>query len=74
MIQILKKQIPKHFKKHRNVNTWSALATAFNTITKEKFKHHLKKETVSCIHHQDILCNVLYYKIFIFRDCLVYLS
>ena len=45
MIQILKKQIPKHFKKHRNVNTWSALATAFNTITKEKFKHHLKKET-----------------------------
>ncbi|XP_076395514.1 mitochondrial intermediate peptidase isoform X2 [Megachile rotundata] len=45
MIQILKKQISTHLKKYRNVNTWSALATAFNTITKEKYKYLLKKET-----------------------------
>ncbi|XP_076621467.1 mitochondrial intermediate peptidase [Colletes latitarsis] len=43
MMQILKKQTLKHFKKHRSVNTWSPLATAFNSITTEKYEFNLSK-------------------------------
>lgn len=48
MIQVLKKQFLRNYKRHRNVNTWSSLATAFNSISKEKYGFDfLKKETVS---------------------------
>ncbi|XP_050587045.1 mitochondrial intermediate peptidase isoform X2 [Bombus affinis] len=46
MIQVLKKQFSRNYKRHRNVNTWSSLATAFNSISKEKYGFDfLKKET-----------------------------
>ncbi|KAF3425321.1 hypothetical protein E2986_06228 [Frieseomelitta varia] len=46
MIQILRKQFSRNYKRHRNVNTWSSLATAFNSISKEKYGFDfLKKET-----------------------------
>ncbi|CAK9818935.1 Mitochondrial intermediate peptidase [Anthophora quadrimaculata] len=46
MIQGLSKQFSRHFKKHRNVNTWSSLATTFNSISKEKYGFDFsKKET-----------------------------
>ena len=46
MIQILKKHAVRQFKKHRSVNTWSSLATAFNSIAKEKYDFNLLgKET-----------------------------
>lgn len=48
MIQVLRKQFSRNYKRHRNVNTWSSLATAFNSISKEKYGFDfLKKETVS---------------------------
>lgn len=51
MIQMLKKQFPRNYKRHRNVNTWSSLATAFNSINKEKYGFDfLRKETVSNIY------------------------
>ncbi|XP_076763104.1 mitochondrial intermediate peptidase [Xylocopa sonorina] len=46
MIRILRKSFSRHPKRHRNVNTWSSLATAFNSISKEQFAiDFLKKET-----------------------------
>lgn len=46
MFHIVKKQLSRHFKKRRDVNTWSALATAFNSVSTEKFGFDfLKKET-----------------------------
>ncbi|KZC13629.1 Mitochondrial intermediate peptidase [Dufourea novaeangliae] len=46
MMHILKKQILRHVMKHRSVNTWSPLATAFNSIAKDKYDFDLsKKET-----------------------------
>ncbi|XP_003397437.2 mitochondrial intermediate peptidase [Bombus terrestris] len=46
MIQVLKKQFSRNYKRHRSVNTWSSLATAFNSISKEKYGFDfLKKET-----------------------------
>ncbi|XP_003485811.1 mitochondrial intermediate peptidase [Bombus impatiens] len=46
MIQVLRKQFSRNYKRHRNVNTWSSLATAFNSISKEKYGFDfLKKET-----------------------------
>lgn len=48
MIQVLRKQFSRNYKRHRNVNTWSSLATAFNSISKERYGFDLlKKETVS---------------------------
>lgn len=38
-----KKQFIKHVK-HRGVNTWSPLATAFNSITKDKYGFELSKK------------------------------
>lgn len=47
-MHILKKQMFRHFKNHRSVNTWSPLAIAFNSITKEKYNFNLSKvDTVS---------------------------
>ncbi|XP_076171689.1 mitochondrial intermediate peptidase [Ptiloglossa arizonensis] len=43
MMHILKKQMFRHFKNHRSVNTWSPLAIAFNSITKEKYNFNLSK-------------------------------
>lgn len=46
MIQVLRKQFSRSYKRHRNVNTWSSLATAFNSISKERYGFDfLKKET-----------------------------
>ncbi|XP_017881239.1 mitochondrial intermediate peptidase [Ceratina calcarata] len=46
MIHIVKKQLLRHFKNHRDVNTWSSLATAFNSVSTEKVGFDfLKKET-----------------------------
>ncbi|KAK1123068.1 hypothetical protein K0M31_008705 [Melipona bicolor] len=46
MIQVLKKQFSRSYKRHRNVNTWSSLATAFNSISKERYGFDFfKKET-----------------------------
>lgn len=42
-MHILKKQMFRHFKNHRSVNTWSPLAIAFNSITKEKYNFNLSK-------------------------------
>ncbi|XP_053996198.1 mitochondrial intermediate peptidase isoform X1 [Hylaeus anthracinus] len=46
MMHILKKQVLRHFIKHRGVNTWSPLATAFNSITKEKYEFDLSKNEI----------------------------
>ena len=62
MIQVLRKQFSRSYKKHRNVNTWSSLATAFNSINKEKYGFDfLKKETVS-IYFSKMFINVIYIK------------
>ncbi|XP_076657246.1 mitochondrial intermediate peptidase isoform X1 [Halictus rubicundus] len=43
MMNFWKKQFIKHVK-HRGVNTWSPLATAFNSITKDKYGFELSKK------------------------------
>lgn len=62
---MLKKQFPRNCKRYRNVNTWSSLATAFNSINKEKYGFDfLKKETVSIFF--TLLYFLYYFKKYIF--------
>ncbi|XP_017758787.1 PREDICTED: mitochondrial intermediate peptidase [Eufriesea mexicana] len=44
MIHLLKKQFYKNCKRYRNVNTWSPLATAFNSINKETYGFDFSKK------------------------------